>query len=604
MSVSKKNFKVLIDLKEEILNEIKLLYVFKQSHSDNVYENAFLVTNEDKVYAFGYNKFGFLGFGDSKKIKKLLINKDLSNKQIVDFKNGKYHAIARTIDGEVYCWGFNIDSGLGNGRTDNKIYKPEANEILSDKKIVEISCGRKHTLALTNEGEVYAWGKNRYGQVGNNEDHQIQALPIKITGFEGEKVVMISCGSKHSMALTESGRVYSWGRNIRGQLGLHNSDDTNKPSAVILFDEIPVKTISCGRYHSLLLSRDGDIYWFGYNGIERKIIPENISTNTNKFIDIASHHNYNISIALSVDGIYYVWGPCGGGVIIKPRPIEFDSFEEIFANYFNISYKEINRLEGCLKSLNPNNKLNLKTNKFKTEFYEQNFIASGNFGIVYEVIDKEWNKKFAIKRISFNEHQKGKVLKETEVMAELSSKYIVKCFDIWIEENYFLSEINEKTSESNANHEVFNAQKPFLLHIQMELCYKTMKEIIQILKTELKQRKYETMTPLGYYISTELFIELLECVHYLHEQKLPIIHRDLKPSNILITYGKNGRFVKLADFGLATFHEFKEQSHTKYTGTQIYVAPEVMQSKHYDMKADIYSLGVIALKLFNIDINK
>jgi serine/threonine protein kinase len=60
----------------------------------------------------------------------------------------------------------------------------------------------------------------------------------------------------------------------------------------------------------------------------------------------------------------------------------------------------------------------------------------------------------------------------------------------------------------------------------------------------------------------------------------------------------------LADFGLATFHEFKEQSHTKYTGTQIYVAPEVMQSKHYDMKADIYSLGVIALKLFNIDINK
>jgi serine/threonine-protein kinase ULK/ATG1/calcium-dependent protein kinase len=58
----------------------------------------------------------------------------------------------------------------------------------------------------------------------------------------------------------------------------------------------------------------------------------------------------------------------------------------------------------------------------------------------------------------------------------------------------------------------------------------------------------------------------------------------------------------LTDFGLATFHEFKEQSHTKYTGTPIYAAPEVMQSKHYDMKADIYSLGVIVQELINIDI--
>jgi serine/threonine protein kinase len=67
------------------------------------------------------------------------------------------------------------------------------------------------------------------------------------------------------------------------------------------------------------------------------------------------------------------------------------------------------------------------------------------------------------------------------------------------------------------------------------------------------------MTPLGYYISSELFIEILESVDYLHKQK--VIHRDLKPTNVLIT---NGRFVKIADFGLATIHEFERQSHTKY----------------------------------------
>jgi serine/threonine protein kinase len=82
------------------------------------------------------------------------------------------------------------------------------------------------------------------------------------------------------------------------------------------------------------------------------------------------------------------------------------------------------------------------------------------------------------------------------------------------------------------------------------------------------------MTPLDYYISSELFKEILEGVDYLHKQK--VIHRDLKPNNVLITDGMNGRFVLIADFGLATIHEFSGQSHTKCKGTIRYAAPEVM----------------------------
>ncbi len=89
----------------------------------------------------------------------------------------------------------------------------------------------------------------------------------------------------------------------------------------------------------------------------------------------------------------------------------------------------------------------------------------------------------------------------------------------------------------------------------MELCYKTLRDTLQQINIELKQNPSEIMTPIGYYISSELLIETLESVDYLHKLKPPIIHRDLKPTNILIAFKTDGRFVKLADFGLAKLQE-------------------------------------------------
>jgi serine/threonine protein kinase len=100
------------------------------------------------------------------------------------------------------------------------------------------------------------------------------------------------------------------------------------------------------------------------------------------------------------------------------------------------------------------------------------------------------------------------------------------------------------------------------------------------------------MIPIGYYIASELFKEIVESIDYLHNKSPPIIHRDLKPTNILIANGMSSRFVKLTDFGLATFHEFDEQSHSLSSGTMKYMAPEVLTRK-YDTKVDIFSLGVI-----------
>jgi serine/threonine protein kinase len=242
--------------------------------------------------------------------------------------------------------------------------------------------------------------------------------------------------------------------------------------------------------------------------------------------------------------------------------------------------------------------------KYNKEFKELDLIDLGNYGIVCNAMDRESYDLFAIKKIPFNEGLKDSVMKEIQIFKKLESDLVVRLESVWIEDNYL--KIEDYKPDENTSFvsslEVFRPNKTLLLHIQMELCLMSLKEVMKKLNNELNQKRSEVMKPLGYYIASELSIEILESVDYLHKQK--VIHRDLKPNNILITDGMNGRFIKIADFGLATFHEFDGQSHTKYKGTVRYAAPEVMSSRKYDTKADIYSLSVILQELFNIDINE
>jgi RCC1 and BTB domain-containing protein len=155
---------------------------------------------------------------------------------------------------------------LGVGKRDGHFEshkKPEV-QFLSQLNIHSLNCGPFHSLALTKNGEVYAWVSNRLGLIGirSKKDHQL--LPIKVNGLHNEKVIQISCGFWHSMALTESGNVFSWGDNQFGQLGFEYFRLINRPTRIQL-PHISISRISCDSFHSLLLSNDGIIYFFGNN---------------------------------------------------------------------------------------------------------------------------------------------------------------------------------------------------------------------------------------------------------------------------------------------------------------------------------------------------
>jgi alpha-tubulin suppressor-like RCC1 family protein/tRNA A-37 threonylcarbamoyl transferase component Bud32 len=633
MSQIMEKFDVLNKLNAEFKQIVKILYVFQDYDILGFPKgyNVFIVTKSDKTYAFDRNPYNQLVFEHKRVVNEIQNVEELCYQQIIDFANGWGHFIALNSSGKVYCWGRNYSGLLGIGPQDMSYHKPKLNQYLNKKFVIDISCGGGHSLVLTNCGEVYAWGWNGRGQIGNG-CYRFQLTPIKVKGCYNERVVMISCGECHSMVLTECGRVYSWGRNDYGQLGIGNTVDSNEPKFVAVNDEnkcnVFIEKISCGSFHSLLLSSDGYIYAFGRNSDgelgnqkeenngyihafirnifgEKVLSPHRIKVET-KFIDISSHWNKFISIALSQDGIYYIWGQCGEEIIRTPKPTYFESFVDIYAEYFKITPKAINFEEENSDPILLQNSAQipgsvpiLLQDKYAKEFSELSLISFGTYGFVSKVMQKNSKEIYAVKKIPLNQKEYEKVSKELNIMEKLKSCYVVELIDSWIEENSLkMVEIikTHSTSGISYSHPIFDPNKTFLLHIQMEFCCQTLNEVIEYLFNELSENAQQMIKSLCYFICSELLVEIIQCVNYLHGRN--IIHRDLKPANILITDGINGRFVKLADFGISVIHEYIDQTHTQCSGTPKYMAPEVFTSRKYDTKADIYSIGKIVEDLF------
>lgn len=130
-------------------------------------------------------------------------------------------------------------------------------------EVLSVSCGRCHTLAVTNNG-VYAWGASQFGQLGLEKKLQCPT-PELIMSLAQEIIVDAVAGQYHSVALTKDGRVFTWGWGVHGQLGHGNTNEKNTPTLVTSLLGIIVRQISAGHAHTLVLTADGDVYSFGSN---------------------------------------------------------------------------------------------------------------------------------------------------------------------------------------------------------------------------------------------------------------------------------------------------------------------------------------------------
>lgn len=251
----------------------------------------------------------------------------LSDGYIVQVSAGNNHSLVLTEDGNVYSWGAGFYGQLGTGISGNGSSRPTPQHVtaLSGKNIVQVSAGVQFSLALTEDGNVYSWGDGRSGQLGLGNTSQ-QNTPREVTTLSGKNIVQIVAGSLHALALTADGEVYSWGRGSNGRLGLGDTINQDTPRLIEALENREIIQIQAGSSHSLALTKSGDIYGWGRNliGTTLGIITENENQTTpilinrqslvdNKIVQISASHSHNL--ALTEDGDVYAWGSNNSGAL-------------------------------------------------------------------------------------------------------------------------------------------------------------------------------------------------------------------------------------------------------------------------------------------------
>lgn len=219
------------------------------------------------------------------------------------------HTIMLKVDGTVWSYGIGKYGELGNGKEGAS---DEVVQAIFPKGtvITKIAAGENHSLALDSNGNVWVWGRNNYGQLGNSNSNNI-LVPTKVSGLS--KIKDIAAGIYTSYAIGEIGEVYSFGLNANGECGIgsYTNKITTPTKAKYIRDVIDIKA---GKNHTMILKSTGEVYVtgsnlygeLGINTTERKTKIFKKVDGLNKVVSIATGDSNNTVV--TADGSIYSWG--------------------------------------------------------------------------------------------------------------------------------------------------------------------------------------------------------------------------------------------------------------------------------------------------------
>ncbi|XP_072481567.1 probable E3 ubiquitin-protein ligase HERC6 [Notamacropus eugenii] len=230
--------------------------------------HSLLLLSDGTVWSCGSNASGQLGRRNIRNHTSPAPIQTLETQMVVLVSCGKEHSLAVCKTGKVFSWGSGSEGQLGIGKINKPSFIPKEIKDLSSVKIIQVSCGHYHSIALAQDGAVFSWGKNNYGQLGLGENFPYQARPQLVNSLKGIPLAQVAAGGAHSFALSLSGTSYGWGRNNVGQLafcGKNASEQIYKPCSIGILKSLDVTYISCGDEHTAVLTQDGKVFTFGSN---------------------------------------------------------------------------------------------------------------------------------------------------------------------------------------------------------------------------------------------------------------------------------------------------------------------------------------------------
>lgn len=306
------------------------------------WEHTVALKSDGTVWTWGANKVGQLGDGTT--MSKALPIQVGGLLEVVTIDGGEGHTLAVKLDGTVWAWGLNNYGQLGDGTTENKNVPVQVTGLFD---IIAVACGSHHSAALDRNGDVWTWGANDYGQLGIGGESSLGSKrnkPEKVTGLNG--IIALACGGIHTIALRKDGEVYVWGCNKKGQIG--DGTYINRTAPVRVDGLSGIIAITSGgalggdtNSHSLALKSDGTVWTWGSNSDGQLGDGTDITRNTPVQVGGLSHviaiaGGGAHSAALKSDGTVWTWGCNWAGQLgigipfsIKNKPVQVKYLSKI-----------------------------------------------------------------------------------------------------------------------------------------------------------------------------------------------------------------------------------------------------------------------------------
>ena len=225
-----------------------------------------------------------------------------------------YHTAAVKTDGTLWTWGYNNLGQLGDNTRTQK--SSPVQTIAGGTNWKQVTCGQYHTVAIKTDGTLWTWGINTYGQLGDNSITQKSSPVQTIAG--GTNWKQVACGHYYTAAIKTDGTLWTWGRNQFGELGDNSATHKSSPVQTIA-GGTNWKQVACGYKHTAAVKTDGTLWCCGYNGYgqlgdnsaTRKSSPvQTIAGGANwKQVACGGYH----TAAVKTDGTLWTWGINGFG---------------------------------------------------------------------------------------------------------------------------------------------------------------------------------------------------------------------------------------------------------------------------------------------------